>query len=208
MRDSWEIEAVNTAEAHIVGEVIGHAFADDPVNRWVFGTGAMIPTFTALARHVYLARGFGHVAYDESGQAKGAAMWLADHQHKEAGLWTTLRVAGTIARTAGVGAMRRGLAIDKAFTRAHPAQSHAFLFAIGVMPDAQGKGVGGALLRAGLRPIDALGLPCYLESTKEVNIPLYQRFGFELLPPMPLPDGCPPIWPMWRPPQGPGFVPA
>ena len=52
MRDSWEIETVNTARADSVGEVIGHAFADDPVNRWVFGTGAMIPTFTALARHV------------------------------------------------------------------------------------------------------------------------------------------------------------
>jgi ribosomal protein S18 acetylase RimI-like enzyme len=182
-------------DAESVGEVIGAAFADDPVNRWVFGAGAMSPTFAALARHLYLQRGFGHL----SSGARGAALWLSDARAKEAGLWRTLRVASVMARTAGFGAMRRGLAIDTAFTRAHPAEPHAFLFAIGVVPSAQGKGVGGDLLRAGLMRVDAARLPCYLESTKEANVALYRHFGFELLPTMPLPAGCPPIWPMWRP---------
>jgi GNAT superfamily N-acetyltransferase len=185
-------------DAGRVGAIIGAAFDDDPVNRWVFGTGRMAPSFAALARHLYLRRGFGHVARDDAGRDSGAAMWLLDAADKEAGLWRTVCVASVIARTAGFGAMRRGLAIDEAFTRAHPPERHAFLFAVGVLPAAQGRGVGGALIRAGLERVDAVGLPCYLESTKEANVPLYRHFGFEPLPLMAVPPGCPPIWPMWR----------
>lgn len=194
-----------------MGSAIAAAFADDPVNQWVFGRGRMAPTFGALARHLYLKRGFGHLAGEDNRASGGAALWLMDARDKEAaGLLTTLQVASVLGVTAGLGAMRRGLAIDAAFTHAHPAERHAFLFAIGVVPAAQGKGVGGALLRAGLERVDAAHLPCYLESTKQSNVALYRHFGFEELPMMAsstafpqagpgvLPAGCPPIWPMWR----------
>ena len=199
-----QVDQASGTDAARAGAIIGAAFDDDPVNRWVFGAGQMAPTFTALARHLYLRRGFGDIAHDDSGrgdsgQDSGAALWLIDSRDKQVSLWRTLRVASVIARTAGFGAMRRGLAIDAAFTRAHPLQRHAFLFAIGVVPAAQGRGVGGALIRAGLERVDAAGLPCYLESTKQANVPLYRHFGFEPLPLMALPAGCPPIWPMWRP---------
>ncbi len=186
-------------DAAVAGSTIARAFADDPVNQWVFGRGAMAPTFTMLARHVYLKRGFGDLAQpDGAGGADGAALWLMDAGDKAVGPLTTLRVAAVLAVTAGLGAMRRGLAIDDAFTAAHPAERHAFLFAIGVVPTAQGRGIGGGLLRAGLARVDAAHLPCYLESTKQSSVPLYRHFGFECLPMMPLPSGCPPIWPMWR----------
>ena len=197
-RGAISIRRAEAGDAAVIGAVIGAAFADDPINCWVFGKGAMAPTFTALARHLYLRRGYVHLAQNAAGEAVGAALWLTDARLKEANLWRTLRVASVIARTAGLGAMQRGLAIDKAFTAAHPAEQHGFLFAIGVVPQAQGKGVGGALLRAGLEPVDALGLPCYLESTKAQNVPVYRHFGFDELPAVTLPEGCPPIWPMWR----------
>lgn len=155
----------------------------------------MAPTFAALARHVYLKHGFGHVAPRDA----GATLWLMDWRYKDAGLLTTIKVASALGFSAGIGPMRRGLALDAAFTNAHPPEPHAFLFAIGVVPEAQGKGVGGAMLRAGLARVDAAGLPCYLESTKATNVPLYRHFGFEELPPLRVPEGCPPIWPMWRP---------
>ena len=186
--------AAGLEDAPRIGSIIARAFDDDPVNRWLFGARPMAPTFAALARYIYLKRGFGHIA----GNDCGAALWLTDARDKAVSPLTTLRVAWTLAVSAGFGAMRRGLALDAAFTDAHPPRPHAFLFAIGVVPQAQGKGLGGELMRAGLARVDAAGLPCYLESTKAANVPIYRHYGFEDLPLLAAPPGCPPIYPMWR----------
>jgi len=49
----------------------------------------------------------------------------------------------------------------------------------------------------GLARLDQVRGPAYLESSKHENIPLYERFGFELREAITLPDG-PDLWPMWR----------
>ncbi|MFD0534677.1 GNAT family N-acetyltransferase [Actinomadura luteofluorescens] len=66
---------------------------------------------------------------------------------------------------------------------------------------AQGNGLGAALLRSRLDRCDTEGLPAYLESSKERNVPYYERFGFRVTRELPLPGkGCPPVWLMWRDP--------
>jgi hypothetical protein len=63
--------------------------------------------------------------------------------------------------------------------------------------------VGSALLRAMLTQIDEGGKPAYLESSKERNVPLYARFGFEVIGQIPSTSGSPPIWRMSREPRTP-----
>ena len=67
----------------------------------------------------------------------------------------------------------------------------------------QGKGVGTALLRPVLEHCDAEGIPCYLESSKERNVPFYRRHGFEVVEEVSLPDDGPMLWTMWREPTAP-----
>jgi hypothetical protein len=43
-------------------------------------------------------------------------------------------------------------------------------------------------------------MPAYLESSKEINVPLYERNGFKVTEQMTVPNGGPPIWLMWRDP--------
>ncbi|HWD55064.1 MAG TPA: GNAT family N-acetyltransferase [Acidimicrobiales bacterium] len=83
----------------------------------------------------------------------------------------------------------------------HPHEPHWYLATLGTAVELQGKGVGGALMRPVLAHCDAAGLPCYLESSKERNVPFYRRHGFEVVREVRLPDQGPPIWTMWRKPQ-------
>ena len=73
----------------------------------------------------------------------------------------------------------------------------------GTAVDQQGKGVGGALMRPVLEHCDAEGIPCYLESSKERNLPFYRRHGFEVVEEVRLPDDGPLLWTMWREPKPP-----
>jgi predicted N-acetyltransferase YhbS len=76
--------------------------------------------------------------------------------------------------------------------RARPHEEFWYLAGVGAVR--RGEGIGTALLR---HRVDDLRGPAYLESSKQENIPLYERFGFELREPIRLPDG-PELWPMWR----------
>ena len=44
------------------------------------------------------------------------------------------------------------------------------------------------------------GMSCYLESSKERNVPFYERFGFKVIDEIRLLRG-PKMWAMWRDPR-------
>jgi GNAT superfamily N-acetyltransferase len=58
------------------------------------------------------------------------------------------------------------------------------------LPEAQGKGVGRALMEEVLAMADREGVECYLESSRRVpNVEIYEKFGFELAKEMECRDG-------------------
>jgi ribosomal protein S18 acetylase RimI-like enzyme len=81
----------------------------------------------------------------------------------------------------------------------HPHQPHEYLWFLGVVPAAQGRGVGSALITPVLERADEAGYPAYLEATSPRNRALYERHGFRAGAPFAVAGG-PPLWPMWRDP--------
>ena len=81
----------------------------------------------------------------------------------------------------------------------HPTEEHWYLEVVGVDPSQRGRGIGTTVIAPMLERCDAEGLPAYLESSNEANLPLYARFGFEVVDEVHPGNGCPPVWPMWRP---------
>jgi ribosomal protein S18 acetylase RimI-like enzyme len=69
------------------------------------------------------------------------------------------------------------------------------LLMMGVSQEFQGKGFGGRLLRAVIEKAEIENLPIYLETQKEANVSLYEKYGFSVEKKVILPD--PLNLPMW-----------
>lgn len=74
-----------------------------------------------------------------------------------------------------------------------------YLWALGVEPSSQGRGIGGALLARGLARADRDGLPCYLETMNERDLGFYERYGFRVAHAGRLPRCGVRFWALLRP---------
>ncbi len=84
-------------------------------------------------------------------------------------------------------------------TRSHPSEDpHYFLSMLATDPEHAGHVDGLTLLADNLRLVDQEQTAVYLEASNAVNIPLYLRYGFELVPPIAAPGGGPDVFTMWR----------
>jgi len=81
-----------------------------------------------------------------------------------------------------------------------PPEPHWLLDQLAVEPAAQGRGIGGAMLRFAIERAERQGLPLCLETGVPGNVPLYERFGFRVMRAADAPDGGPRIWFMRRDP--------
>lgn len=172
------------------------AFQDDPVMRFIFPDDAdrrrRLPRFFAI---LYDGDG-AHGARWMMPGAEAATLWRAPGQG-HLGLVEKLRHGLPWLRAAGL-ALPRALAVSAASDANHPAQPHWYLHIVGCRPEAQGRGFGRAAIAPGLARADADGVPAYLETANERNLPFYARIGFEVTHTWRVPDG-PPHWSLLRP---------
>lgn len=189
-----------TGEAGLIGEITADAFRNDPFNLWLFGNFAGIRNlFHLQARSIYVPRGFCYTLGKD-----GACMWMLPGGDANFSYWDYLRFAVPTAFLCGPGAVRRGILTGEAMEARHPHFPHAYLFSIGVRPQAQGKGLGRRLIRPVLDACDCAGLPAYLENSNPANTGFYNSCGFEQAgDPIHPEPGCPPLVPMVRTPRAP-----
>lgn len=65
--------------------------------------------------------------------------------------------------------------------RRDPERPHAHYGPFGVLPELQGRGVGGLVMTEYTRRLDDAGEDSYLETDKPENVALYSRFGYEAI---------------------------
>jgi GNAT superfamily N-acetyltransferase len=169
------------------------AFADDPVERWMF------PDEDEYLEHFpRFVAAFGGAAFEH-----GTAWQLDDFA--AVALWLP------------PGAQPDGAAIERVFAErvrpdkhpdlftvvgqmddAHPDYPHWYLPWLGVEPAAQGAGLGGELLAHCLARVDADRVPAYLETPNPRTVPFYERHGFDVTGEAQA-GTCPPMTFMLRP---------
>lgn len=175
--------------------VITLAFATDPVARWMYPDPDQylehFPSFVRAFAGRSFANGTAYLAPD----AGGAALWLGPGVEPNED-----ELIGLVWSSTSDQVQKDIFPIFEEMAAFHPDEPHWYLPMIGVEPGRQGSGIGSALLQHTLANCDADGLPAYLESTNPKNIPLYERFGFEVAGTI-RSGYAPPIYPMLRKPQ-------
>ena len=138
-----ELVRAGPAEAGVIAQITADAFRDDPFNRWLFGSyRGMAGVFAALARHVYTRRGFCYRLGD-----RGAAMWMLPGGDLEPPLMAMPALYRAVLLHSSRGALKRTDAAVAGMNRHHPTFPHAYLFTIGVRPQARGQGHGRTLIQ-------------------------------------------------------------
>jgi ribosomal protein S18 acetylase RimI-like enzyme len=188
--------AATWAEADALGRTMARAFADDPLICFLLRDPATRATkaprlFKLLFK---LALPFG--ASDITSGYEAAALWRPPGQW-EVPFWQYLTNGPEFLSVFGVGGALHVLKVMDYIEKRHPHEPHWYLQAIATDPDQQGKGFGGLIMRHQLATVDASGLPAYLESSKEKNIPIYASFGFRVTEEIKVPSG-PTLYAMWR----------
>jgi ribosomal protein S18 acetylase RimI-like enzyme len=183
--------------------MMARAFDDDPLMTWIFPDEQMrrrrLPAFFAASMHGTGLRHPGTELVLTGGAVAGCATWLPPAAWMPS-IWQQLAALPGYVRTLGSRLAVASVSYS-ALLRVHPPQPHWYLAGIGTDPPLQGTGIGSELMRSRLARCDAAGMPAYLESSKERNVPFYERHGFTVKRELTIPDAGPTLWLMWREPR-------
>lgn len=188
-------------EAGALSAVLARAFDDDPFANWAVAQDSKredrILSFMSLAmRRMTLPH--GHV-YTTDG-TDGVAGWTPPGKWK-LGMLQQLMLAPQMARSTSWRRLPKVIGGLNVVEKKHPHQPHYYLLVVGVEPALQGRSIGTQLMAPVLALCDRESMPAYLESSKERNVPLYERNGFRVTEELTIPNGGPRLWLMWREPQ-------
>ncbi len=189
---------------------LAKTFYDDPVTSHIFTNerrrdAALRAYFGTQMRADYLPYGGCYLAESPDGTCLGSAIWAPAGKPLMTGLRGLLTMVPVMpyVYTNMITTLRLLTLIEGM----HPHEPHWYLASLGTAADVQGKGVGSALMDVVTQHCDREGLPAYLESSKERNVPFYRRHGFEVVKEVVLPSRGPSLWTMWREPKGPPEAP-
>lgn len=190
------IREAGAGDRVVVATMLGRAFADDPAMSYIFPDAAdrakRLPRLFAL---LFDSDAVGMRLVSEAADA--GTFWRPPGQaHVPMAAYVRRLIPVLHALGASLPrAMRLGDAIEAQF----PREPFWYLHIAGVDPARQGRGLGGASIRAGLARCDADGVPAYLETATESNVGLYTRLGFQPTGEWSVPKGGPRFWSMIRP---------
>jgi len=194
------IRAASTSDLDRVASTLADAFWDDPVTTFTVPEGSVNrQRRLELFMRAGAKGGLRHQSLFVSDDLDAAAVWRPPGHWKVA--MSEMLPAMPAMLYALRGRARVSMGMLTTMEKAHPTEPHWYLEILGTRKAAQGKGLGSAVMQPILDRCDGEGVPAYLESSKESNIPFYERHGFRVTGEITPPHGAPTLWAMWRDPR-------
>jgi len=184
MLSKVNIIKLDKTQVKAAGEVLGRALKDDPVSVYD------IPDKEkrhAVMKYVFQMTSCLGVKYGEthatSPNLEGIAVWLPYINKKFKMIINIGCLLKAKVYKMGIQASKRIRPIENYNTEVHrefAPGDHWYLQTLGVEPTHQGKGYGSLLMEYMLEKIDNINpLSIFLETSTEINVKFYKRFGFE-----------------------------
>jgi ribosomal protein S18 acetylase RimI-like enzyme len=202
---SIEVRDADASDLPTLIEITSKAYRADPLIGYFVRNDSrrsdgLRRLFDLCLREQALAHGQVTMTRDRS----ACAAWLPPAKARPAmALVEQIALLPRMARICSLARVPRLLATMRLLERRHPGTPpHHYLYLLAVLPERQGRGLGRALLQAGLRTIDRARAATYLETASERNLALYRRHGFVVTGEARLPFDGPTVWFLWREPPG------
>ena len=189
------VKRAGADDAALVGEIMGDAFGEDPVTKWISPN----PEYPRWCWPVVLSLFWPYLEVSVTENGLGAALWVPPGVELNAK--PSLAMLWDSWRRFGIGSLLRLIRLMRMMEKNHPKDNHYYLLAIGVRSGSRGQGIGSALLESVLHKCDQEKVGVYVESSNSLNLPLYQRNGFEVRSEIALPRNGPSLFLMYREPQ-------
>jgi hypothetical protein len=187
-------ELVKLSKKHIkpASKVLSRAFQNDPVLRWQIPDTnkrlAKIHNFWKLSLRIGIK--YGEV-YTTSENLEGIAIWRPP-KNVNISYWTFVKHGGyRIPFKFGIDAAKRMSyfqAINNSIRNIYMKVPYWYLDVIAVDPRHQGRGFAHMLMNPMLNRIDGENLPIWVETNLKRNVIFYERFDFNILEEIIIPD--------------------
>lgn len=182
--NTTEPQLIADSEIQRAGDALGRAFFNDPLQKYFLPDEEARRSLSP--QHLSRVVRYGHLLGQvfTTKDTAGAAVWLppgetemTDDRLEQAGLMDVGAIVGEAALSRFLGVMD----FLEPFHKRDASDPHWYLLVLGVDTALQRGGFGGSLARAGVERADADGVPCYLETANETNVPFYQKQGFDVV---------------------------
>jgi len=189
-------------------KVAGSAFEDDPLMVFAYPDEKERKQKSPYGFYMLYNYGIKHgLTYATSKNLEGITIWLPPNKVYPS-TWQMMRYGGFYTmRKVGLKlkAIKRTMTIFKYLEEKHKELApfdHWYFQNIAVKPEEQGKGYGGLMISTMLKTIESDRLPIYVETNTEKSVSIYQKYGFEVLEYIIIPETPVPLWCMLRKPIG------
>ena len=184
-----DIVKLNSSDFAIASEQLSVAFSQDPLMAHFLPEEktAKLVALKKLGQALLNYAQFYDRIYTTAESPKGVAVWLPPEASELdlSQIWQVVR-SGFIAlpfymRWDRIGDFISFLATEIRLHKETASEPHWYLAMLGVVPEFQGKGIGGRLIQPVLQEADRTKMPCYLETSTAAAVRFYQRYGFEIV---------------------------
>jgi GNAT superfamily N-acetyltransferase len=188
------IEAIQATDRQRAVATLTLAFSSDPVMRWGWPDPERYLSSWPPIADAFGGRAFDHCTAYGLEDCVAVALWHPPGVGPDEETVMRLMRESMDDRT-----FEDFSGVFEQMDQLHPTDATWYLPLTGVEPVAQGRGLGGALLRHALTICDRDRLPAYLEATSPRNRDLYARHGYDVVGIIQA-GTSPPMWAMLREP--------
>ncbi|WP_435246772.1 GNAT family N-acetyltransferase [Streptomyces sp. NRRL F-5630] len=191
------VRPITDADVPTAVDTLARAFADYPFTRHVI----------AAEGHEERIRRYQELCLTRIGMVYGR-VWVAD-EGRAVAVWAVpgqdpspafAELGPLLGELSGDRAAAYESA-DAAMAPYRPGEPGWFLETVATAPEAQGNGLGSAVLIPGIQEAERAGHPAFLETSSEPNVRFYERLGFKVTADVQLPHNGPRTWCMRRDPR-------